>query len=169
MHAQQSCDSKVPGLWFNPCSKQIFCGHFIKISLSPRAWNFVHLENGIQSKSCRMDPVWSESDQIPIRLYLENGIQSKFCKMDSVWSDSTWTPLENGLQSRVLCSGLSPIGQVEECKVLKSSAVPAQLGLEALALASLNLRPGQSCHPWLGAGLAWQRLWLLYAKMNFCV
>ena len=51
------------------------------------------------------------------------------------------------------------------------SGVPAQLGLKApalawpeVALAFLNLRPGQSCHSQLGPGLAWLRPWLLYVK-----
>jgi hypothetical protein len=57
------------------------------------------------------------------------------------------------------------------CKA--SSAVPARLGLEApalawpeAALASSNLRPGQSRHSRLGSGLAWPRPWLLYVKMT---
>jgi hypothetical protein len=38
-----------------------------------------------------------------------------------------------------------------------------------VALASSNLRPGQSRHSQLGSGLAWPRLQLLYVEMNFHV
>jgi len=51
------------------------------------------------------------------------------------------------------------------------SGVPARLGLKApalawpeAALASSNLRPGQSRHSRLGPGLAWLRPRLLYVK-----
>jgi hypothetical protein len=51
---------------------------------------------------------------------------------------------------------------------LPLSAVPARLGLKALALASMNTRPGQSCQLRLGSGLAWPGPRLLYVKLiNF--
>ena len=53
------------------------------------------------------------------------------------------------------------------------SAVPAQLGLKATALAWLEValafsthRPGQSHQPGPGSGLAWPRPWLLYVKCS---
>ena len=56
---------------------------------------------------------------------------------------------------------------------LRLSAVLAWLGLKAMALAWLEAaaafsthRPGQSCQPGSSSGLAWPRLWLLYAKCS---
>jgi len=53
------------------------------------------------------------------------------------------------------------------------SAVLAQIGLKAVALAWLEValaflthRPGQSCQPGPGSGLAWLRLLLLYVKCS---
>jgi hypothetical protein len=52
----------------------------------------------------------------------------------------------------------------------------ARLGLKAAALAwpepalaSSNLRPGQSRHSRLGSGLAWPRPWLLYASEKYFI
>ena len=54
-----------------------------------------------------------------------------------------------------------------------TSAVLAQLGLKAMALAWLEAalafsthRPGQSRQPGPGSGLAWPRPWLLYVQCS---
>ena len=59
----------------------------------------------------------------------------------------------------------------EANEVVDVGLCTAQLGLKALALAWLEaalalskLRPGQSCHCWLGSSLAWPRPWLLAYK-----